>query len=297
MRNMQFDDLDVVVLNALKLFQEKGLPKLELPKFKRPLVVGSGNAAVTGRILFEKSDAVFADESTFKNRLDSILDIDGAFLLSASGGKHSPMIARELNKRGIRVILLTNNPEALAAKDVDETFVFPKQPEPYTYNTSTYLSMIMSHTQEDPANLSEFIKNELDNRIPDNFTDYDAFFIIIDNNFSNAREMFLTKFDELFGPIISGRVFTEDQTQHAKTLVQSDKELFIGLGHNNEIWGTKRLNINIPNNADYGSVIAIGYYIIGMIQKQNKPYFKQNVSEYTKQVSELFSQDIKPIVY
>ncbi|MCX6898312.1 MAG: hypothetical protein NT105_06385 [Verrucomicrobia bacterium] len=47
-------DFDGVVLAALKLFMRQGVPRLDLGRCKKPLVVGSGNAAATGRILLEK---------------------------------------------------------------------------------------------------------------------------------------------------------------------------------------------------------------------------------------------------
>ena len=56
-------DLDECVINALNLFIDEGLSKLHLGNFKRPLVLGSGNAAATGRILFEGVDAVEADDA------------------------------------------------------------------------------------------------------------------------------------------------------------------------------------------------------------------------------------------
>ena len=60
--------LDVVVLAALQLFMRQGVPRLDLGRYKKPLVAGSGNAAATGTILLEKADAVFTDESTTKER-------------------------------------------------------------------------------------------------------------------------------------------------------------------------------------------------------------------------------------
>jgi hypothetical protein len=119
---------------------------------------------------------------------------------------------------------------------------------------------------------------------------------MVPSKFDAAREMFLTKFDELFGSVISGRVFTDEQTKHAKTVVPSDSELFIGLGYENTLWGTHRLNIPLPEDAGYGALIAIGYYLIGHIQAQNEPYFKNNIEAYTDSVSKLFGQTISPIV-
>lgn len=291
----QLINLDECVINALNLFIKKKLPKLHLGNFKRPLVVGSGNAAVTGKMLFDDKDAVFADEGTYKQKLKAVKGIDGAVLLSASGGKHAPIIAKDLKKKKIKVILLTNNPNASAKKVADKTFVMPKNVEPYTYNTSTYLSMIMAKTRENPKAILNHI-NKIKKRIPKNLNKYDAFYIIVPEEFDNTREMFLTKFDELFGPVISGRVFTPEQTKHAKTVVPYNKEMFISLGYDNRSFGKNRLNIPLPSWAGYATIIAVGYYVIGYIQKQNKPYFKDNIEAYTKNASKLFGQQIKPIV-
>jgi len=264
----EFIDLDTCVEDALKLFEKEKIPKISI-SYKRPLVVGSGNAAVTGRIIFADKDAIFADESSYEQKLKSA-KVDGAVLLSASGGKHAPILAKALKKKKISTTLLTNNKDALAIPYVDKSYVFPKNPEPYTYNTSTYLSMIFGKTKEDPKTTQDFIKKSIKNKIPD-FSKYTAFFIIVPNELDSIREMFTTKFDELFGGRINGRVFTEDQVKHAKTLVETNKECFIGLGVNNTDWGLVRYNFPLPKNAKAAAAIAVGYWIIGQIQKQKPP--------------------------
>lgn len=285
-------DLDECVENALDLFTKEKLPRINIP-YKRPLVVGSGNAAVTGRIIFGDKDAVFADESTYEEKLKAA-KVDGAVLISASGGKHAPILAKALRKKRISTTLLTNNKDALAIPHVDKSYVFPNNPEPYTYNTSTYLSMIFGKTKEDPKKVRSFIKKSIKNKIP-GFSSYTAFLIIIPNELDSVREMFTTKFDELFGGKINGRVFTEDQIKHAKTLVETKKECFIGLGVNNKEWGLVRYNFPLPKGVKYAAAVAIGYWIIGQIQKQKPPYFKRGVEAYTKKVSKMFNQDIEPI--
>jgi hypothetical protein len=101
----QIKDLDEIVLEALELFSRERPPKVFFD-FQRPLVVGSVNAAVAGRILFQEKDAVFADESSYKQMLESSQGIDGAIIVSASGAKSAPGIAKELRKRGLKTILL-----------------------------------------------------------------------------------------------------------------------------------------------------------------------------------------------
>jgi len=119
-------NLDVVVLGALELFDKTGIPTLDLGDYKIPLVLGSGNAAVTGRILFDDKNAIFADESTYKRKLENIKGIDGAILLSASGSKHAIALSQDLLSHGIETRLLTNNQEAPAKKYIndDNFFVF-----------------------------------------------------------------------------------------------------------------------------------------------------------------------------
>lgn len=290
---MNLINLGQCVLNALHLFTKQKIPSLKIPLFKRPLVVGSGNAAVTGKILFKDTDAVFADESTYQQKLSAISTIDGAILISASGGKHAPLIAKELQQRKKEIILLTTNLNTSAREYVDEMIVFPKNAEPYTYNTSTYLGMILAKTNENPQKILNHIQKI---KIPHILKHYDSFFIIVPAEFDLIREMFFIKFEELFGPKVSARVFTVEQAKHAKTIVPSEKELFISFGWQNTLFGKNRWNIPLAKNTGYGALMAMGYYVIGQIQQQHPPYFKQNIERYCKETSKMFGERIKVVV-
>lgn len=287
-------DLDECVLNALELFSKEKLPKLDF-KFKRPLVVGSGNAAATGRIMFEKTDAVFADESNFEMKLKAVEEIDGVVLISASGGKHAPIIAKKAKELGKKVVLLTNNEKALAKEFSDEVHVFPKNTEPYTYNTSTYMGMILAGTKEGPINILNFIKEKIDKlNLPD-FGTYKGYFLIVPEEFEGIKRMLQVKFIELFGRRIARDVETFEYMKHAATVVPSN-ELFISFGKEDKVNGKERLFIPLPNDADYGAMMAIAYYVIGKIQKAYPAWFKDNIENYTKEASKIFGQEIKPIV-
>jgi hypothetical protein len=293
-------NLDVVLLGALELFETVEMPQIDFEQFKRPLVVGSGNAAVTGKLLFDDVDAVFADESSYMAKLANIPSIDGAFLISASGGKHAIEIASVLAERNIPCELLTNNENAPAKELLppSSVHVFPKNREPYTYNTSTYLGMILSKTSEDPKEIATFIQEQVVSLIPHNLASYDAFYLMVPDEFTEVREMFKTKFDELFGPKLMARVFTFEQTKHAKTVIQGNRELFVSFGVDNTTFGNPehRLTIPLSQDADYGAMMAIGYYFIGQIQKQFPPYYKNRIVAYTKETSEAFGSIILPIV-
>jgi len=289
-------DLHVCVLGALELFSSIKIPKIEV-SYRKPLVVGSGNAEATGRILFEDKDAVFASESNFEEKLKKIKSIDGVVLISASGGKHAPIIAKTSRKFRKKVTLITNNPNALAKKYSDRVFVFPKQREPYTYNTSTYMGMILGKTHESPDKIYYFIKSRIDKIKLPKLGRYDKYYLIVPPKFSGIIRMLNVKFIELFGRRVARDVETLEYVKHATTVVPSN-ELFISFGEENKTWGDKksRLHIPLPKNADYATMMAISYYMIGKIQKLHTPYFKKNISNYTKNVSKIFGQKIKPIV-
>ncbi len=283
-------NLDECVINALNLFIEKKLPFLPLNEFKKPIVVGSGNALATGKILFSDKDAVFANESTFLQKLAvQGKSIDGGIIISSSGSKHAPIIVRELRKKKLKTVLLTNNENSPAGKLTDREYIFPRNIEPYSYNTSTYLGMILAKTKENAKAISQLIKSA-DKKIPRNLKNFDSFFFIIPPKFEVIKEFFMNKFDELFGSKISVRVFTMEQAKHAKTIVPSDKELFVSLGERNNLFGKNRIEIPVPKDADYGTMFSLGYYLIGKIQKQNKPYFKDNIKNYLKQYEKIFGE-------
>lgn len=293
-------DLDAVVLGALELFTETKVPEVDFTAFTQPLVVGSGNAAATGRLLFSHQDAVFADESSYEQKLDTYRDIDGAVLISASGGKHAIPIAAELERRYIKTILLTNNPEPPAKEHLlaDDIYVFPKNREPYTYNTSTYMGMLLAKTKEDPAAILDFIEARVAPKVPNNLAEYDAYYFIVPEQFNDLREMIQTKFNELFGPRVMARVFTLEQTKHAKTVIPLETELFVSFGEENTLFGKpeNRLTVPLPEPADFASFMAISYYFVGRLQQQLPPYFKERIGEYVKETSAAFGSTINVIV-
>ncbi len=292
--------LDEVVLGALDLFCDTTVPEIDFSRFKRPLVVGSGNAAVTGRLLFAGVDAVFADESSYIEKLDAVGDIDGAVLISSSGSKHALPIAAELKRRNVDTVLCTNNADAPAKSMIssDKIFVFPKNREPYTYNTSTYMGMILSKTKEDPESILSFIEDYVAPIVPTSLTDHGAYYFIFPEHYNEMREMIATKFNELFGPQVMGRIFTAEQTKHAKTVVPMEGELFVSFGEENTMFGEpeNRIDIPLPDRANYAAMMAISYYVVGCLQKQLPPYYMNRISGYVKETSQIFGSTINIIV-
>lgn len=294
-------DLDVAVLGALELFSQHPPPAIDVQAYRRPLVVGSGNAEATGRILFGDSDAVLASESTIETKLRNIPAIDGVVLISASGGKHAPGIVETAHKYSKPVTLVTNAPDSPAShaleQETDHKYVSPKNREPYTYNTSTYMGMILGQSQEDPAKLLDFIQNEVkDSDWPD-LSSFSKYYLVVPPEFTDIIRMLQVKFIELFGRRLARDVETSEYVRHATTVVPSD-ELFISFGEKNNTWGEphQRLFVPLPDNSGYGAMMAVGYYVISQIQAAHPDYFKDNIVEYTSNLSKLFGETIEPIV-
>lgn len=291
--------LDVAVAGALELFAETTLP--DIPRtYHYPLVVGSGNAYATGTILYANHAATFATESTLARTLAHYDTIDGAVLISASGGKHAVGIAERLKTRGIETTLLTNNPTPPAGQYVsaDRTFIFPKNREPYTYNTSTYFGMVFAMTHESAAAITDHIAASITPALDRDLSEYPAYTMIVPAVFAPVVPMLRTKFDELFGPFVAGRIFTEEEIKHAKTVVSGKRECFIGLGVSNDWYGVpeNRITLPLPEDADFGAVLSIGYHAIGRIQAAHPPYFADNIATYAERASAMFQTSITPIV-
>ncbi|MEO6761814.1 MAG: hypothetical protein ABI220_05640 [Candidatus Saccharimonadales bacterium] len=293
--------LDTAVLGALEMLEGRDLPKIDISNFKRPLVVGSGNAEATGRIIFEATDAVFASESTVDEKLRDIAGIDEVIIVSASGGKHAPIIGRKARDAGKHVTLISNTPDSPAQRELSSggltTHIFPKNREPYTYNTSTYMAMILGLTREDPAVIKQFIEQQIDSlELPD-FSKFTKYYLIVPPRFAGIIRMLQVKFIELFGRNIARDVETSEYVRHATTVAPAN-EVFIAFGEPNNTWGKpdNRLNVPLPENASYGAMMAVGYYVIAQIQKAQPQYFKENISGYCKFVSGIFNEDIQPIV-
>ncbi len=293
-------NLDIAVLGALELFKDADLCILDFPYLNKPLVIGSGNAYMTAKIVFDKKSVVFSDESSYLNAMHTSPDVDGVIVFSSSGSKHAVDMVDTFLADGMEVHLVTNTQNSPASKHLSEKFIHicPKNREPYTYNISTYLSMIFGKTREDVEIISQFILEEISPKLLHNFGDYISYTLLIPSRFRHAREMFRTKFDELFGPNIIGRVFTDEEVKHSKTVVTSDTELFISFGVDNQYYGlsNNRLQIPLPENVDYGAIISIGYFVIGKIQASHPPYFKNNIEQYVKTASQIFDNKLHAIV-
>lgn len=217
--------LDTIVLRTIDLYKTKtDLPKLDLTSFKTPIVVGSGNGYYTGRILFRNLGAFFATESEIEAKLVNIPTITDVVVVSASGEKHAPIILNAAKQHNKNTFLISSSEQSSGRDIANESIIMPKIEEPYTYNTSTYFGYMLA---EDPSldlpALETFITSTLEVEIQKiDFTAYNSFCIVIPDQFVLIREMFETKFIELFGRKVARDVFSYEQMRHATTVVQEE---------------------------------------------------------------------------
>lgn len=288
-------NLDNHVIDVLTALASEELPQPPaISKDSLLFVVGSGNAFNTGKIIFSDYAAIFANESDYERKFEVAKDkISKSIVISASGGKDSTKIAKYLSENGAKPILLTATHGAPASEFAEETLVFPKIPEPYTYNTATYLSIILAFTCEDISGILNLI-DQL--KLPENISSCTSFSFIVPDSMENVGEMVQIKFDELFGRALAARVFSEGAANHAKYVIDLKTELVIGVGVDNQKWGRDRLYIRMPEDAGPAAYISVCYSLVGIIQKGKDPYFKDNLDEFVKHVNNSLGWNLSPII-
>ncbi len=283
--------LDEVVLQALEFFSSQNLPSIHFDLFSFPLVLGSGNAEVVGRILFSQRKAIFANLNNASQMLENIPEIDGVVLVSASGSKDAPLLAKLAKKHKKKVLFLTNNPKALVLEHLDKedkVVIFPSLPEPYSYNVSTYLGQLLSFTKEDPLDIKRHILSLSVSQ--ENFEGICQYVFVLPSRFWEMCRMFHIKFAELFGREVARDIETQESIKHGFTIVESEKELFVYLGAKEQWWGKQQLFIPVPENFSFAGMMALGYFVIGKIQRALPPFFKENISNYTQKSKAWFKE-------
>lgn len=283
--NNNIMSLDENVLLALDFFAKNSPPPLRVDKFKLPFVVGSGNAYNTGLILFSENAAIFADESSFRQTIQAFEEvikkgfIRDTIVISASGGKDSVWEIELAKKYGLNTTLLTTKSESDAAKIANTVKIYKSIAEPYTYNTSTYMGMILSKTKENPLKIKEYVQSL---KFPDNFGDYKSYSFVVPDKYMHICPMLEIKKSELFGPNLSLRAFPQGHARHAKFVIRSEDELVMSLGQKNEYYGNPedRWDIDLPSNIDFAGVMAATYCIVGKIQNSKPQHYKENINNY-----------------
>jgi hypothetical protein len=282
---MKLSTIDKIVLQALDLFISTPPPKLDISQFSFPFVVGSGNASHTGRIIFSGRSAILGDETSFKAQVKAYAEavdkklIKDAVVVSSSGEKDSVWEVGLAKSLGLKTTLLTCKPNSTAAKIADQVFAYKSIAEPYTYNTSTYLGMILSTTNEKASDIKIFIESL---KIPKNFSSYEAYAFVLPDKYANVAPMIEIKRDELFGPHLMIRANSQGFSRHAKFVHPWEKELVISIGEESPHFGRPdhRWFIPLPKNVSFGTVKALTYYLCGLLQKDKYPFFMENIENF-----------------
>jgi len=293
-------DLDEIVLQTLDFFEHNPPPSFDPSQYTLPFVVGSGNAYNTGLIIFSEQAAIFADESNFRQTITAFEPeiqnkrITQAVILSASGGKDSVWEIELAKKYGLTTTLITTKSASPAAEITDKTYAFKSIDEPYTYNTSTYMGMILGTTHEHIETIKKAIQTL---QFPDNFDTFDSFAFVLPDKFSAICPMLDIKRHELFGPKVSLRAFPEGHARHAKFVIRDKKELVISVNTKNEYFGDpeSRWNITLSEEINFAQVMAVTYYIVGKMQKSRPPYFKESIANYVSDYGpKAYGENTKP---
>lgn len=278
-------NLDNIVIDTLDFFAKNPPPSFDVNQYNLPFVVGSGNAYNTGLIIFSQTAAIFADESNFKTILAAFEKaitnklITQAIIISASGGKDSVWEIEIAKKYSLHTTLITTKSDSPAAKIADKVYVFKSIAEPYTYNTSTYMGMILGATHEDVVDIKASIESL---KFPENFNEFESYSFVLPDKFASICPMLDIKRHELFGPKVSLRAFPQGHARHAKFVIRDKKELIISINEKNEFFGDRdsRWNIFLSEDVGFAKIMALTYYIVGKIQKIKPAYFKENIQNY-----------------
>lgn len=283
--HMQLDYLDTIALETAKFFasQKENITPIDTDSFLSPLVLGSGNAIETGKILFRKKPALFASESdaTEKIVLDQVKEV---VVISASGGKHAPYLVNLAKNSSKTAHLISSTRDSEAAKLADHSYIFSKITEPYTYNTSTYFAYLYGSEKHNysPEKIAKFLEEQIETELSKyNLSDFTSFFIVIPNEFTLLKNMIEMKFIELFGRKVARDVATYEQVKHAMTITPDDKELFIAFGNtDNVVFGKNQINLPIFDRENYGPMMLVAYFTVGKIQRALPNYFMENIEAY-----------------
>jgi hypothetical protein len=278
--------LDVAVIAALETLERTNLPRLDFGDLKRCLFVGSGNGRCTAEILGKRFDCTIADESSLKAELDKT-EYHAAVVISASGEKDAPEIVLTLKERGIPVRLLTCRPQSSAAKLAHEVTEFPLGREPLSYNVLTYFSMILASTGEKPGDILKHLEN-IDGMVLDgDFARHPGFCFIVPPQFSTVLKMLEIKFLELFQLHLAYHGFTGAfAKRHVTSLVQHPQGMYLNLDDQFDPEQLKLaceyVTFPLPAGSSWGMVAAVGYYLTGLIQKENLPWFADQLVAYCR---------------
>ncbi|RLI97774.1 MAG: hypothetical protein DRO99_02445 [Candidatus Aenigmatarchaeota archaeon] len=284
--------MDEYVRRAIDFFEQAGDYELNLPESDHTLVVGSQNGYLAGRVIYRFAGRVFshAAEVLAKYEIDTKKDILGdVTIVSASGSRNIVPIAGYALDAGLPVNVIVCKEDSEVKREfgdrINEILV-PATDEPPTINTSTYGRMVQGITHEDMKTIRKAIRDAPE---PEGgYGRFGAFSLILPDNMPEVAEMARWKINgEILGRQAGTIAAYKTNMMHGAGVIDSEKELYVGIGAKCDEFGTTRgatHHIGVPDGFGPLGYMLLSYHIIGMIQKQY-PAFQERIWEYKKMTS------------
>jgi hypothetical protein len=291
----KIETLDHYVKQALDFFEENKNPALELPKSSNTLVVGSQTGLLTGRIIYRFAGRSYshAKEVLAQSEIDAKANLlEDVTIVSASGSRQVVPTARYALDQGLRVNAILCNENSELKENFGNKInykIFSALQEPPTINTSTYGSMIQAVTQENLSEIRQVVESLEE---PEGgYGLFKAFSVIFTDSMPEVAEMVDWKLrGENIGRCIGSISTHLTNYMHGAAINDADKELYIGLGLNQEekdvfeqvlepIPSERKYYIDVPDGFGPLGFMLLGYSLVGRIQK-NYPGFQNNIGIY-----------------
>ncbi|MFW9842819.1 MAG: hypothetical protein ACFFES_18175, partial [Candidatus Thorarchaeota archaeon] len=288
----KIETLDYYVKQALDFFEENKNPKLKLPKSSHTLVVGSQTGLLAGRIAYRFTGRSFSHakevlaQSEIEAKKNTLEDVT---IFSATGSRQVVPIARYALEQDLKVNAILCNSQSELKNNFNDrinTMTFSALEEPPTINTSTYGSMIQAVTQENLSEIRQVVESLEE---PEGgYDQFKAFSVIFTDSMPEVAEMVDWKLrGENIGRCIGSISTHLTNYMHGAAINDADKELYIGLGLNQEekdvfeqvlepVDKGRKYHIDVPDGFGPLGFMLLGYSLVGRIQK-NYPGFQNNI--------------------
>lgn len=280
--------LDFYVKETLKKLNKWKYPKLKIKESPENLFLGSGNAFNVGLLFSKKFDGRALNVSEYKQFFSKRRKNLNIYLISASGGKDAVKMAKFLKKKKLSFYLLTNNPEAPAARftENEKIFVFPSFKEPPTYNVSTYSSMIY-HFLKEKKNLRKIRRFIEKIKVP-NLRRFKYILFVSEDEFEPIARMCARKVVETFENVGSHAEPFSDAV-HGFFVQPNKYRLLFCINQKCEVKGEK---YELFINSHLGALLS-AYYIIGKNQTKKD---SMNILKKYKEIVKKQKWELKGIV-
>jgi len=300
MSERPYPPLALIVRAGLEFFVRNEARPGFLPEFPYSVdepvfAVGRGNAERVADLIFANfRNSTVTDQDAFLEHYEKVRAANPrVVLVSSSGGKGLENVMEYFKSTHVPYDLFTCKDGTEVGESADNLYLFPSSDEPFSYNFSTYFSMLLSSFGESPSSILELI-----NSIPE-FDVHTAYAMAAPSRYEkNIRGMFDHKCNELFGGNKKPSLWSESDIDHGAGIVRADGSVIFGVGipeerseriagyisaYDKERSQTRRY-ISVPFTPEhsYAAYMAVMYHIIGKVQEKMPDLFGQNVEEHIR---------------